>query len=327
MSTYYDKAKGCYRFTFNRIINHRQIRATKLLPKSWGPAQADAFNIKESARIYAEAAGIVEKDWLIEDAVEKFILYKLDGLKSKADYLREFAQLYYLYENVSITALPKVCDEINKLTKTSKKAGSNPVLLSAATRRNKIRYLCAACNYAFKHHGFGTQLPSARVNIPTVKNARQNMPSRTEMLRLARHMPRGDARTALICAFYSGMRQGEILRTFVKNGVFVLDDTKNGKPRHVPVHPKLNPYLKNFPINRESHLIFGKFRKARKALGLDHFTFHDFRHGAASEMINNGVDLHTVGKVLGHLSTVSAQRYAHLDIKNQRTAINRIGIK
>ena len=327
MSTYYDKAKGCYRFTFNRIIHGKQVRASRLLPKAWTAAQADAFGVKESARIYAEATGITEKVWTIDEAIEKFIDYKLEGLKSKDDYLREFKQLYYLYVGKSITELPDVCNEINKLTKTSKKSGSQPELLSAATRRNKIRYLCAACNYAFKHHGFGNHLPSERVNIPKVKNARQNTPDRKDMLSLARKMRMGDARAALICAFYSGMRQGEILRAVVKGGAFVLSDTKNGRPRHVPIHPKLKMYLKYFPIGTAGHVIFGKFRKARKILALDHYTFHDFRHGAASAMINSGVSLNTVGSVLGHKSQVSTQRYAHLDLSTLRNAVNLIGKK
>lgn len=39
---------------------------------------------------------------------------------------------------------------------------------------------------------------------------------------------------------------------------------------------------------------------------------HDLRHSAASFMVNGGVDLFAVGKVLGHASYQSTQRYAHL---------------
>jgi site-specific recombinase XerD len=40
---------------------------------------------------------------------------------------------------------------------------------------------------------------------------------------------------------------------------------------------------------------------------------HDLRHSAASFMVNAGVDLFAVGKVLGHASYQSTQRYSHLD--------------
>lgn len=115
-------------------------------------------------------------------------------------------------------------------TSSSSANGSVPVLLSASTKRNKIRYLCSACNYAFKKHGFGDHLPSERVSVTTVKNSRQNAPDRGEMLTIARAMPRNDARTALICAFYSGMRRGEVIRAVVKNGAFMLSDTKTASP-------------------------------------------------------------------------------------------------
>lgn len=257
----------------------------------------------------------------------EFIQYKIEGLKSAKDYLREFGELYYLYEGMSITELPQVCAEINKLNKTSKKPGSLPLPLSAATRRNKIRYLCAACNFAYKKFGFGNHTPSERVSVPTVKNARHNAPSRSDMLTIARKMCRNDARRALICAFYSGMRKGEVLRATVKNGSFILTDTKNGKPRVVPAHPKLKDYLKYFPLQMDAQAVSGYFRRARKAVNLDHYTFNDYRHGAASQMINNGISLNTVENVLGHLSPVSTQRYAHLSISTLRDAVNSIGKK
>lgn len=39
---------------------------------------------------------------------------------------------------------------------------------------------------------------------------------------------------------------------------------------------------------------------------------HDLRHSAASFMVNGGIDLFAVGKVLGHASVQSTQRYSHL---------------
>ena len=55
------------------------------------------------------------------------------------------------------------------------------------------------------------------------------------------------------------------------------------------------------------------------------YWFHDLRHSNASAMINKGVDLHTVGKVLGHKSAQSTRRYAHLSIETLDAAIRKIG--
>jgi site-specific recombinase XerD len=51
---------------------------------------------------------------------------------------------------------------------------------------------------------------------------------------------------------------------------------------------------------------------------------HDIRHSTASALINAGVDLYTVGQVLGHKSLASTARYAHLDMRSKIDAINKI---
>jgi site-specific recombinase XerD len=60
-------------------------------------------------------------------------------------------------------------------------------------------------------------------------------------------------------------------------------------------------------------------------VGLEHVTFHDLRHSAASEMVNAGIDLYTVGRVLGHRSPKSTARYAHLTAATLAGAVGAIG--
>jgi integrase len=51
--------------------------------------------------------------------------------------------------------------------------------------------------------------------------------------------------------------------------------------------------------------------RARDKVGLKGLHFRGSRHSAASELINAGVDLYTVGRVLGLNDARSTQRYAH----------------
>lgn len=51
---------------------------------------------------------------------------------------------------------------------------------------------------------------------------------------------------------------------------------------------------------------------ARSVAGLPGLRLHDLRHSAASFMINAGVDLFAVGRVLGHTDHKSTMRYSHL---------------
>jgi site-specific recombinase XerD len=55
--------------------------------------------------------------------------------------------------------------------------------------------------------------------------------------------------------------------------------------------------------------------------GLHDVTFHTLRHTFASHAVMNGVDLFTVGKLLGHRTIQQTQRYAHLAPDHMRSAV------
>ena len=54
---------------------------------------------------------------------------------------------------------------------------------------------------------------------------------------------------------------------------------------------------------------------------------HARLHSTAGEMINAGVDLYTMGGVLGHKSAVSTKRYSHLATKTLKSAVALVGKK
>ena len=94
--------------------------------------------------------------------------------------------------------------------------------------------------------------------------------------------------------------------------------TKNGRGRHVPLSqaamdiigqlPKYNgcPWL--LP-NPQTMLPFSDFKRsfmqARKLAGLDDVHIHDLRHSYASALAGSGVDLYTIGKLLGHVNVAN----------------------
>lgn len=69
------------------------------------------------------------------------------------------------------------------------------------------------------------------------------------------------------------------------------------------------------------------FKAGGRAAGYSHARLHDLRHSTASEMINAGVDLYTMGCVLRHKSAVSTKRYSHLATKTLKSAIALVGKK
>lgn len=319
MPIYRDKARGRLRFEFDARISSQRVRATKLLPRAWNRAQADAFDREESARLYATARGIGDSDFQIEDAIAVYLRERAPNLKHGRTVAKELALTFWAYQGRPLSALPDVCKAIS--LRSTREHGDKP--LTPATIKNRIAYLRAACRYAWKHHAMGETDPGARIVVPQVRNQRQHYIGRAEMLRLAKACENKAMRAMIRIAFYSGMRLGEIERAEVIDGQFVLHDSKNGDPRRVPIHPRLNCCLHYELASRFTGQYH--FRKARKAVGMPWLHFHDLRHSAASNLINRGVDLYTVGAVLGHRSAASTKRYAHLATDRLQEAINKIG--
>ena len=106
-------------------------------------------------------------------------------------------------------------------------------------------------------------------------------------------------------------------------------DTKNGQPRIIPVHSKIAHLVRSkaWPPKVAADTVSHHAKAAMRATGLSHARLHDLRHSSASEMINAGIDLYTVGAVLGHKSPISTARYAHLAQASLAAAVGKIGKK
>ena len=330
MPIYRDKKKGCFCFEFDRIVQGQRVRTRKQLPRTWNQAQADAFDRQESARLYALAAGVERPSFTIEDAVSKYLTERIPQLKHGLDYAQALALMFPYYQGRPIESLPDVCKAYRLRATREEHFDENGDLkpskpLAPATIKNRIRYLTAACRYGWKHHNMCDADPAAKVTVPTVKNARQVFIPRADMIKVAKACKDRPVRAMIRIAFYSGMRLSEIIRARVEGDNFVLADTKNGDPRHVPVHPKVLRCTKYKWPSR--YMAAYHFEDARKSVGMEWLHFHDLRHSAASAMIQSGVDLYTVGAVLGHRSSASTKRYAHLATDGLKQAIGKIGKK
>lgn len=84
---------------------------------------------------------------------------------------------------------------------------------------------------------------------------------------------------------------------------------------------------KFWPITITGWTISHHFTKATRKAGMPWATFHTLRHSTASEMINAGVALNTVGEVLGHKSQASTRRYAHMLNSTKADALRLVGRK
>jgi integrase len=138
------------------------------------------------------------------------------------------------------------------------------------------------------------------------------------------------ASAAIWAALLTGARRGEIFRIKAEhiheNEIHVpASHTKTMRSRVIPIIPELREHLVHFPLTLTIDGVKSSWRRARVKAGMPHVNFHDLRHSCASIMLSLGVDLYTISKVLGHSNTQTTQRYAHLQIEQQRSALGLLG--
>lgn len=319
MSIRWDARNKRWRYEFDRYIKGSRHRTSRLLPRGWSQAQADTYDRDESGRIYAIATGVEQADPLVEQAVAMYLRDKT-GLKSYKATAEHLAAIMWAYAGRTMGELPEIAKDVR-----ANRSGARDGVLSDATVRNRLACLKAACRYAWKAYGLTKHDPTERMILPKVSNERHVYKGRREMLQAARACKNWQAQIAIRVAFYTGMRLGELLRAIPDGDSLVLEDTKNGDRRAVPVHPKIRHLMRFFPLPGPKRTIQLATTKALERVGLKGVRFHDWRHSAASEMVNAGVDLYTVGKVLGHRDARSTARYSHLSSDALRAAVGKIG--
>lgn len=322
MSISWDTRTKRWHFKFRRVIQGRRIRHSRLLPRGWSQAQADSYDRTESARLYAIASGVQQLDPLIDDAVKLYLADKR-ALKSFKATAENIAATAWAWRGKPVSALPGVAKEIS----AHREGVREGKVLSPATARNRIACLKAACRWAWKAHALTPHDPTTRMQMPEVRNERQVYATRLDVGRLAWCADRRDVRAMILAAFYTGMRLGELFRVVARDGALHLADTKNGERRSIPQHPRLAPLLRYLPLSAPRSTLQRGWQRARAAAGLEHMHFHDLRHSTASEMVNAGVDLFTVGRVLGHKDQRSTARYSHHRPEVLADALGRVGQK
>ena len=187
--------------------------------------------------------------------------------------------------------------------------------------------------------GKATGNPALKVKLYSENNARVRFLEKGEIAALLAASPEW-LRPIIIVAVCSGMRKAEVLGLTwddvdLQNMVLRVRDSKNGSSRFVPMSlPVLrtlqsiqkvagSPYV--FPSPGSRTRLYGRVRyafdRAVKEVGLSDVVFHTLRHSAASHLVMGGVDISTVGAILGHKCSRMTERYSHLAPAHKSRAI------
>jgi integrase len=140
-----------------------------------------------------------------------------------------------------------------------------------------------------------------------------------------------------LMSLYTGARFGELAKLVWSDIVFSsakvwYRDTKNNDSREVPLPKNVVAMLKSRTQGKPSDLVFPSrkgnvrdriskaFPRAITRLGFNTditdtrnmITFHNMRHTYASWLVESGVPLYKVSKLLGHRNYKTTERYAHV---------------
>lgn len=331
MAVYFDAKKQRWRFDYQGTVAGRRIRATKLLPAGWSKQQAREFEAAEIARITREVSTGKRPEPSIEDCVLAYLTAR-EGTKGHKTALEHFRVLLPYYQGRPLEDLKAIASEVAKRMRAP---GEPPgkrdpktkqyARWSRGTVHNRLAYLHAACKEAYEQDLVSWD-PTKGMAIPAADNEQQVYADRALVLRIARACDRPDARALVLLGYYTGMRLGELMRCRVVGETLALDDTKNGTPRIIPLHRRaLRLAHRHLPFSGPKITLQRAVMRARTKAGAMHIKIHTLRHSSASAMVNAGVDLFTVGKVLGHKDTRSTKRYAHLETVTLAAAVSKIG--
>ena len=184
--------------------------------------------------------------------------------------------------------------------------------------------------------------PARGLTRPKFDNRRERFLTAEEagrLLRAAGQSRNPQLRPIVGLLLLTGARVSELLHAEwrhvdLERKAWLIPVSKTGKSRYVPLSqaaidliealPRLGgcPWLiPNLVTGKPLTTVKHGWQKARKDAHLGDLRIHDLRHSAASFMINAGIDLFAVGKVLGHADFKSTQRYAHVNNQTLMSAV------
>jgi integrase len=215
--------------------------------------------------------------------------------------------------------------------------------VSPATRNRELATLRHALRLACEW-GYVEKVP--RIRMAREPEGRLRFLSEDEAARLLDACRRSLSRhlaAVVTVALYTGMRRGEVLgleweRVDFSRGVLLVEATKTGRQREVPMGRPVYDALSALPGPRDEGPVFRKasgaawgsirtgFERACREARLGDFRFHDLRHTCASWLVMAGRSLKEVQELLGHRTFAMTLRYAHLSPDRLRDAVNALPV-
>lgn len=193
--------------------------------------------------------------------------------------------------------------------------------------------------------------PTKDVSLPKIDNERQRFLTKAESDDLLSEVRRRSEQLyqLSLLSLHCGLRAGEVFKLRygdikIDQGTIMVQSPKGGKSRVAFMTNMVKEILRDIGAGPPSELIFksrdgqqitsvsNAFDRAVDAAGLNDgvdnpkqkVVFHSLRHTYASWLVQSGVDLYTVQKLMGHCNFKMTERYAHLGENTMQAAVRRL---
>ncbi len=190
--------------------------------------------------------------------------------------------------------------------------------------------------------------PCAKVKDIRVVDETRAFLSTEELDKLLKYLKGSFLHDIVLFAAMTGMRRGEIINLSwndvdIERKVIIVRSsgsyqTKAGKIRTIPMNSTVLQLLAGRPHTSQyvftgkkgdrlnGNFLRGRLKAATRALGLDsRLHFHSLRHTFASLLVQRGISLYHVQKLLGHSSPRVTEIYAHLGTSELSGSVEKLG--
>ncbi|HET6719638.1 MAG TPA: site-specific integrase [Rhodocyclaceae bacterium] len=242
--------------------------------------------------------------WLENEAAN---LKDYDGVKNKVRAIRPLT-------------LGKRLADIVQVAEEIKSAGQK-AQLSPATINRRVAILRRIANLAHDVWGWLDQPLGQRIKLMSGEKTRHVYLTPAQVEHLADCCEHPIVAKAIRLAARTGLRENELLRAdTVFDGCIVVDESKSGRPRLVPLPPDIEVVL---PLGITYATLRTYFEKARAKAVMPGVRFHDLRHTAASWWAQSGGNLAVIRDLLGHANLAVTSRYSHLMTSDLKAVVEK----
>lgn len=244
----------------------------------------------------------------------------LRWLNGEAKQLKGFSNCESIVRRIFAKIKRRPLHEVVDVAADIEKAGHEAGVLPATINR-RLAILRRVAKLAYRKWGWLENDLGAKIQLLGGERRRTRYLTKPEAKRLIA-ASRGKVREAIRWALLTGMRRGEILKvtpsSFLDRHV-LIEVSKSGKPRAVPLPPELDP--RRFPYGINPTALTKEFQQTRARLGLEGVWFHDLRRTYGTWLHQNGADLAAIRDLLGHSNISMTSRYLGVTASDLKAAV------